>query len=102
MNNSHMDSSRALNVVYQGLEGINSFRSSDDAISLHPEVSLAGEGGCLDSLELITLMLNIERRIGELTGDQVSLVDGIQSESDLAAFRTPSSLANLIVEKCQK
>lgn len=102
MNNSHLDSSLALNVVYQGIESINSFRSPHDAISLHPDVPLAGEEGCLDSLELITLMLNIERQIGELVGDQVSLVDSVESESDLAAFHTPSTLANFVVERCQK
>jgi len=96
-----IDSNAASEVVAQAIESVNSFRSADNAVSSHPEVLLVGEGGCLDSMEMVTLVLAVERRILEITGRAISLLDGEDFESQLAAFHTPSSLANLMVEKCR-
>jgi hypothetical protein len=94
-----MEFQLALDVVYKGLESVNALRSPEAAVSLTPDVILAGEGGNLDSLELVTLVLAIERRVRELTGQEVSLLDGDDFEHQLPAFRNPSLLADLIVEK---
>lgn len=91
----------AFDVVYKGIETVNSFRSPDNAVSFHPDVVLVGEGGCLDSMEMITLVLAVERRILEISGRTISLLGGEDFESQLGAFRSPASLATLIVEKCR-
>lgn len=94
-----MDFQLALDTVYKGLEVVNLIRPVEDAISPAPDVTLTGEGGSLDSLALITMTLAIERRVDETTGQQISLLGDSDFESQLQAFRTPSTIAGLILEK---
>lgn len=96
-----IDLNAALEIVCQAIENVNSFRSPDKAVAPRPDVVLVGEGGCLDSMEMITLVLTVERRILEISGRAISLLDGEDFESQLAAFHGPASLASLIVEKCR-
>lgn len=96
-----IDLHTALGLVYEGIENVNSFRSPDNTVSPHPNMILIGERGRLDSLEMITLVLAVERRILEMTGRRVSLVDGEDIEPQLSAFHSPSTLADLIVAKCR-
>ena len=97
---SPIDIRVALEVVYEAIKEVNSFRSPSDIVPLRPDVLLVGESGCLDSMEMTTLVLAVERRILEMAGRQVSLLDGADFESELNAFHSPSSLADLIVAKC--
>jgi hypothetical protein len=99
---SRVDLRTALDLVYEAIENLNPLRSPDNPVSLRPNVVLMGESGCLDSLELITLVLAIERRVLELTGRGVSLLDGLDIESQLRALHNPSSLADLIVARCEE
>ena len=91
----------ALDVVYRAIDAVNFMRLAEDAVSRRPDVILAGEGGCLDSLALVTLVLAIERRVVEITGEEISLLGESDFESQLDAFRTPSALADLIMEKSE-
>ena len=50
-----------LALVYGCIDDINDLRSPDEAIEKRPDVLLVGEGGCLDSLALTTLILDLER-----------------------------------------
>ena len=54
----------ALDVVYQAVDSVNLMRRPEEAIPRVPEVILVGEGGCLDSLALATLLLAERGRSG--------------------------------------
>ena len=95
-----VDHHLALEIIYEAIKEVNTFRSPGEAISPRPDIILVGESGCLDSMEITTLALGVERRILELTNREVSLLDGADSESELSAFYNPSALADLIVAKC--
>ena len=56
------------------LASANDLRAEADAIPLAPDVRLAGEGGKLDSLGLATLLMNLESRIEDATGNAVNLL----------------------------
>ena len=60
-----MDLPTALDVVYNAIDVVNDLRQANDQIARTPDVALAGEGGCLDSLALATLILAVERRVAE-------------------------------------
>lgn len=94
-----MDHQQALEVVYSALDLINALRSQEDVIALAPDVVLSGEDGVLDSLALTTLILSIENRVQDLTGQEVSLIGEGDMESELEAFRTPTTLAQAILKK---
>jgi hypothetical protein len=94
-----MNVQSALEVVYAGLQTVNDMRPADDPISLSPEAALVGEGGALDSLALMTLVLSIERRVKEIAGAEISLLEKGDLEGQLHFFSTPAALADHIVEK---
>ena len=94
-----MDYESALNTVYKSLDVVNSLRPAKDAIQPSVDVTLVGESGGLDSLALITMALTIERSVNETTGQQISLLNDSDFEAQLSAFRTPSTIASLILEK---
>ena len=94
-----MDMQTAFDIVYHAIDLINDLRQADDQIAKTPEVVLAGEGGCLDSLALVTLILGIERRVSEITGREIALLDESNFDPQFTRFSTPSVLASLLIEK---
>lgn len=95
-----IDARVALEVVYEAIREVNTFRSPSDTVPLRPDVLLVGENGCLDSMEMTTLVLAVERRILAIASRQISFLDGVDFESELGALHSPQSLADLIVAKC--
>ena len=87
-----------LALVYGCIDDINDLRSPDEAIEKRPDVLLVGEGGCLDSLALTMLILNIERQASRTSGKEISLLDGRELDDNLARFSTPAALAELVGE----
>lgn len=93
-----MEMTTALGIVYGALDVVNGTRSPDEQLPKTPDVPLAGEGGSLDSLALVTLVLAIERGAAAATGVGVSLLDD-QVDPRMSPYRTPSTLASLLVER---
>jgi hypothetical protein len=94
-----MDLPKAMEVVYHAIDMVNDLRSENDQVAKAPDVVLAGEGGCLDSLALATLILAVERRVADLSGQEVTLLDESEFDPQFTRFASPSALAALIVEK---
>jgi acyl carrier protein len=87
-----------LALIYGCIDDINDLRLPDDAIEKRPDVILVGEGGCLDSLALTMLVLNIERQAAKISGREISLLDGRELDDNFARFATPAALAELVNE----
>jgi acyl carrier protein len=87
-----------LALIYGCIDDINELRLPEEAIDKRPDVVLIGEGGCLDSLALMMLILNLERQASKIAGKEVSLLDGRELEDNLARFTTPAALAELVTE----
>ena len=94
-----MDAARALELVYGSLDHVNGIRPPDQLITKSPDVVLVGEDGALDSLALTTLILALEDRVREATGEDLILLDDVDLDAVGSRFRTPTTIAELIVEK---
>jgi hypothetical protein len=94
-----MDMTTALGIVYDALDVVNGTRAEDEQLRKTPDVPLAGDGGTLDSLALVTLVLAVERGAAAVAGTGVSLLDENQVDPLMSAYRTPSSIASLLVER---
>jgi acyl carrier protein len=92
------NSTDVLTLIYGCIDDINDLRLPEEVIEKRPDVVLVGEGGCLDSLALTMLILNIERQASKISGREVSLLDGRELEDNLARFSTPAALAELVNE----
>lgn len=60
------------------------------------ETVLYGPGSTLDSMGLVTLLVDIEQRVEETLGRPVSLMDEQALSQSRSPFRTVSSLAEYI------
>lgn len=96
-----MDHAAALALVLGALDAANELRPLNDQIERSPDVRLTGDGGKLDSLGLATMLMAIETRVEDATGETIELLDEAAADPDgtLGAFETPDRLAALIVSK---
>lgn len=85
-----------LGIVYEAIRQVNGLRAPDDQLPLAEDLPLTGDGGALDSLALTTFVLFIERRVEELTGVQIDIVDAGATDSGFASLRTPASVVTLL------
>jgi hypothetical protein len=62
-------------VILGALEAINQERSEVDRFASTEDTALFGSGGVLDSLELVSLIVDVETAVADVTGKQISLTD---------------------------
>jgi acyl carrier protein len=70
-----------------------------DTITERDNMQLFGEGSAIDSLDLVTIVVQVEEAIRENTGNTIEVVDENSVISDVSPFRTVSTLAAMIKEK---
>lgn len=78
------------------LETVRSYRlamSSADDTAIEPETSLFGPGGTLDSIGLVSVVIELEQKLSDLSGRDVSLMNDRAMSRSHNPFRTPRVLA---------
>jgi acyl carrier protein len=76
-------------------------RKEEPPLTPDPALVLVGEGGRLDSLGLVNFVLALERRLAEVSGRQISVIDLLTS-ADGIPFDTLGSLRDLLARKLQE
>jgi hypothetical protein len=96
-----MDHAAALELVYGAIDAANELRALDDQIALSPDVKLVGDGGRLDSLGLATLLMSIEQRIEDATGQSIDLLaEAVEDDGGgFGPLETLATLSAVIVQK---
>jgi hypothetical protein len=62
-------------VILRALETINEELPAPERFAAGPETLLFGHGGVLDSLSLVSLIVDVETAVMDSTGLQISLTD---------------------------
>lgn len=75
-------------------------RREDTPLTADPALVLVGDGGRLDSLGLVNFIVALERRLAEVSGRPVSVIDLLMS-GDGVPFDTLGSLRDLLVKKME-
>jgi hypothetical protein len=86
-------------LVYDALRRVNQIRPPEEHVPEEPDVLLVGDEGLLDSLALTTLILTLENRLREKTGQDISLMQEADFNALTDQFRTPRAIAELIAGK---
>ena len=94
-----MDKDAVLTVIRQCLKEINQQLPEELQVSDSPETVLVGNGGILDSLSLINLLVLLEDRAELDLGVSLSLVDEEIMTRDDGPYRTVASLAEWIASQ---
>jgi len=85
--------------IYRALSRINELRDPDDRIACAEETVLYGSGGALDSLGLVSLILDVELAINEQTGGSLVLADAQAMAQRRNPFRDVRSLADYVMSR---
>jgi hypothetical protein len=93
-----MDVQHYLPLIYDALRRVNEIRPPNERVPEEPDVVLVGEEGLLDSLALTTLILTLENKLSEKTGQDVSLMQDADFDTLTKQFRTPRTIAELIAD----
>ena len=87
-------SDEIVQTIYVCMEELNHQLPADGRLLLSPKTILVGDGGALDSLGLITLLVNIEQVLLEKQGLTVALLDTLMAEhAGTHPLHTVSTLA---------
>ena len=83
-------------VIYRAVDEINTLSDDDYELNKTRETILLGQGGDLDSLGLINLIVAVEQNIEDEYDTAVTLADEKAMSQKQSPFRTIGSLADYI------
>ena len=91
-----METEKITRVILEALTELNLQRPPEQQIPLAPDAVLSGDGGALDSLGLVTLILLVEQGAAERLGVQISLSDDRALSQEENPFGSANALAAYI------
>ena len=91
-----MTSEEALCIVLAGLENLNQELEQPIQVGLHTR--LFGADAVIDSLSLVSLIVDVETEASEKLGFSVSLTDDRAMNQEVSPFTDPRTLAQYIVQ----
>lgn len=87
-----------LDAIYKALRTLNEERGADEQIPVGPDTCLFGEGSALDSLSLVSVIVDLETSVSDEFGKAVSLTDDRAMSRDPVPFTDVTSLKNYLLE----
>jgi len=91
-----MNENEIYDVIYQVIDDINSYRTTQEQISKSPNLALNNESGGLDSLGLINFITGLESKISDKFGKYVDLSNFELLQGDSSPFSSVSELVDYI------
>ncbi len=70
-----MDKQQIAGTILRALEAINEEKPEPDRFAAGLDTLLFGPGGVLDSLSLVSLIVDVETAVADASGRQISLTD---------------------------
>ncbi len=86
-------------MIYSAIDEVNAAQSPDQQLSKRPDAILFGEGGSLDSLGLLTFVLQVEQRVQGAGHAAFTLTDEEAMAATPVAFRSVRSLTEFIAQR---
>jgi acyl carrier protein len=87
-----------LQLIYQALHTLNEERSADEQIGIGPDTCLFGEGSALDSLSLVSVIVDLELAVSDQFGQPISLTDDRAMSRQPVPFTDVTALQTYILE----
>ena len=86
-----------LDAIYGAIDEVNAAQGSENQIAKDAKSVLFGQGGKLDSLGLLTFVLQVEQRVQSAGHPSFTLTDEKSMADTPTAFRTVDTLADYVV-----
>lgn len=87
-----------MEAIYKALNTLNEELSADDQIVVGPETCLFGEGSVLDSLSLVSVIVDLETLVSDQFDKAISLTDDKAMSRDPVPFVNVKSLKTYLLE----
>jgi len=91
-----MTKDQALAIVFRALETLNEELDPEDRVPVGPDTRLFGSDAVIDSLSLVSVIVDVEQAVAEELGVSVSLTDDRAINQEVSPFTTPETLADYI------
>ena len=93
-----MDHDEALRIVYDAIDVVNQQLPASKRLPKSPDTIIAGAGGALDSLGIVTFVILLEEKLGEAFGTTVQLLDEQMLAED-SPFQSIGTLTHYIATR---
>ena len=93
-----MNCSQIQTIILDALHTANLAREDDKQLTVSPEAPLFGDGGQLDSMDLVALMIDIEEGLGEVGYNVILTAERAMSRARSPFKDVPSLVA--YIEEC--
>lgn len=84
-------------IVLAALETINEERDADDKLVVTPSTRLFGADAELDSLALVSVIVDVEEAVSQAAGRTVQLTDDRAMSQDVSPFTDVQTLTGYVV-----
>jgi acyl carrier protein len=86
-----------LALIYEAMESLNQELAADQQIPLAPETKLFGADATIDSLSLVSVIIDVESSASDALGFPVVLTDDRAINEPISPFTDPDALSNYIL-----
>lgn len=93
-----LNENEILRIILHALDGINEEREADDRFDVGPETPLFGTDSSLDSLALVSLIVDVEAEVSGAAGRDICLTDDRAMSRVESPFRTVRTLHGYVLE----
>ena len=84
-------------IIFQALKNVNDERGPDEQIDIGPNTILFGADAALDSLSLVSVIVDVEAAISDASGTEISLTDDRAMGQAVSPFADVSTLTAYIL-----
>lgn len=93
-----MNQNDAMTIVLRALEVLNDELDASERIEISPGTKLFGADSVIDSLSLVSVIVDVESDASDALGFPISLSDERAIAREQSPFSTPTTLAAYVVE----
>ena len=91
-----MERFRIVEIILSSLRELSTEKTSDKTVNVPEEINLYGPDSSIDSLGLVTLLIDVEQHINDEFDVLISLTDEKAVSQKRSPFRTVQTLADYI------
>lgn len=88
-----------IEIIYRALRSLNEELEEDKRVALAPDTRLFGPDASLDSLSLVSVIVDVETAVADELGRAVSLTDDTAMTQEVSPFSSVTTLADYIVKQ---
>jgi len=97
-----MEQARVQEVVYRAIDSMNTQLSSGVAIEKSPDAPLYGGSSSLESLDFVTLIMEVEEKVKEEFGVELTIADENLLSKEKSPFTTVRNLTEYLTTLLQE